>query len=151
MASLNYFEGVGAVDVAWAAGFLDGEGHLGVRTQKRSGIVFRYPVLEAAQVRTREPLDRLASMFGGTVRFQRGTAASRQRWGWSLSGGLRCRPALMALIPYLSAKRDEAETLLVLAMSLNDRGANQSSGINLKSEQSALAQAMLDHRRRAHG
>jgi hypothetical protein len=94
-----------ATDLAWAAGFLDGEGHFGAYP--------RYVSLEALQTGTRAPLVKLQEMFGGALNERRG-----QRTGhvWKLSSPLGVRRALMLLLPYLVGKRRQGELLLLSSM-----------------------------------
>lgn len=102
-----------ATDIAWAAGFIDGEGCFAL--QKRNGKnlaeTTRCPVLIVAQTR-REPLDKLASMFGGTVRDAGRTLKGTKKWQWALSGKETLEPAIMLLLPYLVNKHDVAEAVL---------------------------------------
>lgn len=89
------------VELAWAAGFLDGEGHFGLRGADGS------PFVEAAQVRTRAPLDRLQVLFGGSIR------CGRSAWRWKLEGRPAVQLALPLLYPYLCVKQEEAHAVLV--------------------------------------
>ena len=103
-------------DLAWAAGFLEGEGsfhgHPGIprgsdRPRRGSASSVR-----AMQV-NREPLDRLRELFGGHVSF-RDRVQDRRRDGrkhsgaftWSVSGA-RARGVAMTLYPFLSRRRQE--------------------------------------------
>jgi enoyl reductase-like protein len=89
------------VDVAWAAGFLDGEGHFGARSNG--------PALEAVQVKTDAPLRRLQRLFGGSITKRGG---DHPAFVWRLHGQADTRLALLMLIPHLVVKRREAEVLL---------------------------------------
>jgi hypothetical protein len=82
-------------DLAWTAGFMDGEGHFN----------FQYtPVATAAQ-NDRELLDRLRGLYGGTVRWD---ARPKQRNGgihsWTVCGQVAAG-LMMTLFPMLSQKR----------------------------------------------
>jgi len=85
-------------DLEWAAGFLEGEGH------------FRSSRVEAKQISTTEPLERLLAIFGGHVetfsmeyrRQQGGKANDGSIWG---VGGARARGVMMTLFPLLSTRR----------------------------------------------
>ncbi len=82
-------------DIAWAAGFIEGEGHFRPRSQ-----------VTAVQV-DMEPLARLASLFGGSIvphtreENKHGWQAS---WTWRASGA-RARGIALTLFPLLSARR----------------------------------------------
>jgi len=52
---------ISTMDIAWAAGFLEGEGSFGGHNKMRT------PCVRAGQVQ-REPLERLQKMFGGHIR-----------------------------------------------------------------------------------
>jgi len=93
------------VDLAYAAGFFDGEGH--VRTDMRNG----YLSLSCRVAQTRrEVLDMLSAQFGGHVRFQ------SNKTGGCYFLDLNGRDAarfLGAIFPYLIVKRAEVEEFLV--------------------------------------
>jgi hypothetical protein len=103
--------------LAWAAGFLDGEGWFGFKVverkgQRSPGIVRRRAVVAAAQV-TRAPLDRLAETLGGRVSGDaRRTVTGKTVWQWNLAGTRQIETAIAALLPYLIVKHDVAELLL---------------------------------------
>jgi hypothetical protein len=82
------------LDMAWAAGFLEGEG------------AFTSPHRVDARQVDREPLDRLLGMFGGRICVVKAT----ERWNtchhWYTSGS-RARGIMMTLYPLLSARRQE--------------------------------------------
>lgn len=92
--------------IIWAAGFLDGEGFIGVsrgvtqRTQK----AFHQVLVDAAQAR-RAPLDALVELFGGRVR------SGRRAYYWRVSGK-QAEAVLTAIAPYLIAKKAQADLCL---------------------------------------
>jgi hypothetical protein len=102
-------------DLAWAAGFLDGEGYFGLRKQTAAYFV---PVIEAAQVATREPLDKLALLFGGSVNRRSG---QRVAWTWKLAGAKAVLPALAWLMAYLVVKREQAAIVLAASQTVRNR------------------------------
>jgi hypothetical protein len=89
-------------DIAWAAGFYEGEGSCAfVNGSTRATI---------GQV-NREPLDRIAALFGGHIFALKGHPAGvakkymgRPSWRW-IAYGARARGILMTLYQMLSAKR----------------------------------------------
>lgn len=93
--------------VAWAAGFLDGEGHFRARPGRRTGSV----EIEVHQVNP-APLRRLLDLFGGHLELRRRLASTRCRsvYRWRVTGA-RARRAAAALLPFLMNKRPEAEAV----------------------------------------
>lgn len=95
---------VSAADMAWAAGFLEGEGTFYL---PRSGSL----CVTAGQVQ-KEPLDRLVRMFGGGMlqqanRTSRSDAATRQPiWRWRLHGQ-RAAGVMFSLYAIMSPRRRE--------------------------------------------
>lgn len=92
------------VDIAWAAGFLEGEGHFrrSFSSRDRHGS----ENVAAAQVNL-EPLLRLQELFGGSI-----STKNRIKWGlgyiyqWQVSGH-RARVVMGAVSPLLSLRRLE--------------------------------------------
>lgn len=97
--------------LAWAAGFIDGEGCIGVQLSARKAVGRRdhfQVFLDIAQVRP-APLFEIQSMFGGTV-------YRRRNWHgeihcWRLYGE-KAGVVLRAVLPYLIAKRRQADLVL---------------------------------------
>lgn len=100
------------VDLAWAAGFLDGEGSVRIRrTWSKSTARRVYSVsLSAVQVE-REPLERLVTLFKGTINPKQQVnirrANSSPYWAWMITGQ-RAVESLKGMLPYLTVKRDRA-------------------------------------------
>lgn len=92
------------VDIAWVAGFLEGEGHFRRSTSARNR--FGSEAVSAAQVNP-EPLYRLQEFFGGGI-----YAKKRSKWGmndileWKVSGE-RARILMRAVEPLMSMRRRE--------------------------------------------
>ena len=103
-------------DLAWAAGFIDGEGSIEIayrpKTVRRSPV---YAMSLRAANREIAPLEKLQSMFGGGIymvsRLER-RAVSGQ---WHLSGFPRVTAALKLLRPYLVVKGAHADKALEYA------------------------------------
>ena len=91
------------LDLAWAAGFLEGEGWFGRNTKYSSGS----EVVSAPQ-KQREPLDRLMVMFGGTLRSGTPDKAHPKNiyWSWRCSG-VRARGVMMTMYQFMSPRRKE--------------------------------------------
>lgn len=92
--------------IAWAAGFLEGEGSFGCYGGT--------PRVTAAQVQ-KEPLDRLAMMFGGRMWLKPAGNGFRNKkpiWTWVLNKQ-RSAEVMMTLYTFMSPKRqDEIEKSL---------------------------------------
>lgn len=94
------------VDVAWAAGFLEGEGNFAVPT--KGG-----PSANAhATQKDREPLERLLALFGGTITKH----GQRDIWKWNVYGK-NAVALLEAISPYMSTRRRERIDLVLLTCS----------------------------------
>lgn len=82
-------------ELAWAAGFLEGEGHFRPRSQ-----------ITAVQV-DMEPLNRLLALFGGSIR-QHTKEGNEEGWRashcWCASGA-RARGVALTLFPLMSVRR----------------------------------------------
>lgn len=108
------------VDHAWAAGFLDGEGHFGAKARLRNG---QYIWITATQTATRAPLDRLREMYGGSICYvNEKRPRQRGRWQWRLDGAPAVRRAIPHLLPHLTVKAEEARVLLEIATITPGRG-----------------------------
>lgn len=84
------------VDLAWAAGFLEGEGSFIATKHAKSHMV-------SAPQMHREPLDRLAKYFGGTVAIR---AKSHTPFAWQIYGA-RARGVMMTLYSFMTVKRKQ--------------------------------------------
>lgn len=98
-------------ELAYAAGFIDGEGH--IRIQKHS-VRGSYMLSVSAVQSTETPLPLLQKCFGGVVKrrvnfYYRGQL--KIRWEWQASSKVAER-ALKLMLPYLRVKKDEAEVAL---------------------------------------
>jgi hypothetical protein len=93
------------VDIAWAAGFIEGEGsfigYIAAGKHLRTQIT-------AVQVQ-KEPLERLHKLFGGTLWFHAKKPTNERQnpaWRWQL-GGKEARRLMHVLYPFMSPKRQE--------------------------------------------
>lgn len=93
---------------AWAAGFLDGEGCIGIYTQHE-----RYVLNVSASQSVREPLEILLAMYGGSIHADNrpGGYGGRGVWAWRISGQ-RAADALIDVVDFLVVKRGQAEIAL---------------------------------------
>lgn len=81
-------------DLAWAAGFLEGEGAFGTNGNKWASQCVR------ATQKNLEPLYRLQRLFGGAVKPFR-----KDMYGEWRTYGVRARGIMFTLFPFLSARR----------------------------------------------
>ena len=84
------------MEIAWAAGFLEGEGHFGYYHGASMG---------AVQVQ-REPLERLKNYFGGVIGSVSGNGQRKDHYSWRLHSG-RAIGVMMTLYSLMSPKRQE--------------------------------------------
>ena len=90
------------LELAWAAGFFDGDGCVTVTHQVKQGKPYSWLSMSAAQS-DRRPLERLASILGGRIIPVGPNALSvKQRWRWQLTGRAAIITAMESLAPYLS-------------------------------------------------
>src|SRR5262252_6649280 len=94
--------------IAWAAGFIDGEGCIGIYANaSRDGRPVYRLSLTASQHGNDAPLERLLSLFGGSItQIQQGKAAY---WGVTSK---KAADAIREMLPYLTVKRKQAELAL---------------------------------------
>lgn len=112
--------------VAWAAGFLDGDGSF-VTTSR--GVV----VLSAAQTGDRRPLDRLAELFGGKVTpLRRISPTGKTVFHWRIQTRSKIVKATQELLPHLLVKREAALLLLESARLADERGRPRLSEANVE-------------------
>jgi len=98
-----------ATDLAWAAGFFDGEGCIGI--YKRHHAPESYAIsLSVAQVDPR-PLRRFAEIVGGPVAPSRARGNQRPYWRWALTNR-RGADVLSVLYEYLVGKKEQAALAL---------------------------------------
>lgn len=105
--------------VAWAAGFIDGEGHLSAIERRGS---YQLSIC-ASQVKSDEPMKRLQGLFGGNICLVDEKRPPRHdRFQWTLHGAQNVRWALEEMLPMLTVKFREAELLIDLAELIWQRG-----------------------------
>lgn len=109
------------LDLAWAAGFLDGEGCIGVygRTDHKGSFSLR---MSAAQV-AEEPLLQLQAILGGKIRSVAPRNNQRRSFIWEIHQR-EAADALRRLIPYFRFKGEQAR----LAVEFLDRVPRRGDG-----------------------
>ena len=96
-------EDISPEEIAWVAGFLEGEGWFAYQGQ-RSGGRTRMRV-GCGQV-NREPLDRLRELFGGYLGFKKQRPEIRRSWWyWELSDQAKILDLTQMIEPWLSRDR----------------------------------------------
>lgn len=98
------------VDLAWAAGFIEGEGSFSVHKVVKGK---PYVYLTVTQVQ-REPLERLLRMFGGTIQQWQPKSNSKLISLWRVYG-TRARGVAMTLYHWLSPRRRDQVLALLSA------------------------------------
>lgn len=90
--------------VAWAAGFLEGEGHINVQLRKGKSFIG----VSVAQV-YRSPLDRMQELFGGKVYGPYGPYSTNKQayYQWTAYND-EAVSAIDEMLPYLLRKGEQA-------------------------------------------
>jgi hypothetical protein len=103
-------------DLAWAAGFIEGEGCLAIERPPRCTAQVTVSQLDKA------PLVKLQNLFGGQLRFdsKKEGGTTNPRWVWRVST-VFCREVLPLLVPYMTgSKQKQAKVLSEFAASMLD-------------------------------
>lgn len=107
--------------LAWAAGFLDGEGTLTIKRYRRwKGLDFLYYIPQISCAQVNKPLNRVAikklkSLFGGYIYHyevkleKRGNRLDVIQWGVTSLAARKCLPLIL---PFLVIKKPQAKLLL---------------------------------------
>lgn len=95
-------------DIAWAAGFIDGEGCLTL-VKKRNGLQV---VLNVSQVEL-APLYKLKDLFGGSIqKHGKETDKWRAAYMWVITG-INAASVIKLIRPYLLVKNKQADILMI--------------------------------------
>jgi hypothetical protein len=132
-------------DLAWAAGFFDGEGSLGIyrKTQYHRGRKYAgWHVHARVAGCCREAIERFAEIVGeGTVRKEpRLTAGNRNVWVWC-GASATAMDSLSRLLPYLTVKREQVELGIEFRKTVANHGSRGTPSEILQ-RQAAMADAM---------
>lgn len=92
---------ISSEDLAWVAGFLEGEGSFALSNGSSSP--HAYARVSAYQVQ-RWPIDRLAAILGGKITQRPARGNQQPCWVWNLHG-TAAREVMVLLRPHLSPKR----------------------------------------------
>lgn len=115
-------------DVCWAAGFLDGEGcftvtqSLEVPRRDLPRITPRHRIVVDAVNTKRAPIEKLLSIFGGSIRLiVRKNPRHRPVWRWQI-GSERAVCCIRALRPFLVVKQEVADLVVEYAKTVKNVG-----------------------------
>lgn len=100
------------IDLAWAAGFLEGEGSFGVTSFNKNGS--RGNRITCRQVNV-EPLRRLMKIFGGTLVFIEAPSQRKARISEWRCSGMRARIIMRLIFPQMSRRRQKQISDAILA------------------------------------
>lgn len=111
------------LELAWAAGFLDGEGCFTLsKMPSATHESQRGMSITAVQTRV-APLLELQRLFGGNIRKMGNTKKGTEIFEWRCNGGAPVLSEVaQALVPYLRVKRREAEIVIAFAATVRRRG-----------------------------
>ena len=117
-------------DKAWAAGFIDGEGSVGLYRRRETHRHEEFYVRLSAVNTVIAPLEKLQLMFGGTIH-PNSTRPSHQvhwkdSWIWVCSHRL-AENALRALLPYFIVKVPQAENALAARALVSTKGKRRTA------------------------
>lgn len=104
-------------ELAWAAGFIDGEGSLGVYHYsggRRAARAVRHAPRITATNTVEIPIRRLRSWFGGKVSYSQRSEAWRGVFVWDVTS-MRAVEVARLLLPYLCVKQAQASLLIEFA------------------------------------
>lgn len=122
------------IDLIWAAGFIDGEGHVSIRKCQKYAM---YGILVANT--NRAALERLQALFNGGHIYEQTRYPNRKLcFSWALLGK-KVIPAAEALLPYLFVKANEMRCLLDFAEQYKStRGDNRARAIVIETYTTAI-------------
>lgn len=127
--------------LAWAAGFIDGDGCFCLFRGHSSGHRAVRSVSVSAANNSVAPLEELQSLFGGRLFIARQTSAGNDHWQWHVSGAKNCRTVISQLLPYLVEKKEIAEVVLAYSVLMKDRPGRR----GISPEGLEARQELIDH------
>ena len=133
-------------DLAWAAGFIDGEGSIGLYPcARRDKYHHKYFFLRLSVANTDiRCLRRLQRMFGGSINRTNHNNRPEQRpcWTWYCQSK-KCADALERLLPFLLSKKEQAETALLSRKYMRKKGQFRLEPVDLQSQQEIASHLRL--------
>lgn len=128
--------GLSVADLAWAAGFFDGEGCI-VGSRGRTGGAYYFTLMVSVGQVDPRPLEHLRGLFGGTVQPHRVKTAKVQASSvWTVTGGY-ARNFLNAVEPYLRVKGERARLALRVSPEALYEQPNRPGTLNRRIEATA--------------
>ena len=116
-------QGVSVVDLAYLAGFFDGEGSVMLQSVRFGRAVPSHRLAIVVDNTAEHALLRFACAFGGSViRIRPSRANQRGHFRWTASDR-RAEAVLRALLPHLHVKRDQADVALLFRATVCRRGS----------------------------
>lgn len=111
-------------EIAWTAGIIDGEGCIGIYSDRSKGPDSHRLYLTVANTEERM-LVRLKTLWGGDYRLQKRRTSAHHRcvWAWRMHDRAAGR-FLEVVLPYLVVKKEQAEIALEF-VSLFGRGSTR--------------------------
>lgn len=85
------------IDYAWAAGFHEGEGHVALR--KNGGLIATISQTNP------EPLNKIQSLFGGSIYGPKKTGNNKPVWVWSSNNASATSHYVWCILPWLSESK----------------------------------------------
>lgn len=121
-------EELSETELAYIAGIIDGEGHIGLTIQKKKNQAIAIAALLSVNNGKREIIDWLTLRLGGKVRFYQhnGSTSWNGFYLWANRSPQEIGIILKAIRPYLVIKRDQADIFLEW---LQTRTKRQPSGL----------------------
>lgn len=95
------------VNIAWAAGFIDGEGCISIAKQRLVGDKWYYSLKLTASQTKIEPLELLKNKWGGSITVLPAKLNRQQCYTWQVYSE-NAKLALLELQPYLVVKQRQA-------------------------------------------
>lgn len=132
--------------LAWAAGFIDGEGFVGLSrgVSKKTGRPFHQLIVDVSQMK-REPLDVLVELFGSRVRL--GRQGTVYFWRVGTTDAVR---VLREIAPYTVGKRRQVELGIEFGKTLCGRQGRVLTPELLAFRETAYAEFRVLNRRYSH-
>lgn len=130
--------------LAYMAGYFDGEGSLGLYKKRRDGVFYAVSTRVTITQLTDDVLRDFFDAFGGALilmdRPERKESKHTRYWSWSCDHQSNARMLVKTLMPYLREKRAEAELMLhyldnVRSLTLEDKEAICDQIADLKKRQ----------------
>jgi hypothetical protein len=111
--------------LGWVAGFIDGEGYIGIIRQKWNNTkVDRWyyrPAIDVAQSKP-EPILLLKEMFNAGRIVKQTAWNGSHIWHWVVTGPVQINEILTQLLPYLIVKKQQAELVIKFRTTVIPRG-----------------------------